>query len=48
MPVIVRYRCRLHPPRGQRQVLARVPGCARVAFSDCLAAFRAADAKTRS
>ena len=32
----VRYRYRLYPSRGQQQALARVFGCARVVFNDCL------------
>jgi putative transposase len=34
--VLVRYRYRLCPPPGQRQCLARVFGCARVVYNDCL------------
>ena len=32
----VRYRYRLYPSPGQRQALARVFGCARVVYNDCL------------
>lgn len=32
----VRYRYRLYPEPGQKQALARVFGCARVVFNDCL------------
>ena len=32
----VRYRYRLYPAPGQRQALARVFGCARVVYNDCL------------
>jgi putative transposase len=32
----VRYRYRIYPSPGQRQALARVFGCARVVFNDCL------------
>jgi putative transposase len=32
----VRYRYRVYPSPGQQQVLARVFGCARVVFNDCL------------
>ena len=32
----VRYRYRLRPASGQQQALARVFGCARVVFNDCL------------
>jgi putative transposase len=34
--VLVRYRYRLYPTRGQQQALAKVFGCARVVFNDCL------------
>jgi Helix-turn-helix domain len=34
--VLVRYRYRLYPSPGQRQSLARVFGCARVVYNDCL------------
>jgi putative transposase len=34
--VLVRYRYRLYPSPGQVQALARVFGCARVVFNDCL------------
>src|SRR4030088_1985518 len=34
--VLVRYRYRLYPAPGQQQALARVFGCARVVFNDCL------------
>jgi putative transposase len=34
--VLVRYRYRLCPTPGQRQSLARVFGCARVVYNDCL------------
>src|SRR5260370_41747251 len=34
--VLVRYRYRLYPSPGQQQALARVFGCARVVFNDCL------------
>ena len=34
--VLVRYRYRLCPSAGQRQSLARVFGCARVVYNDCL------------
>jgi putative transposase len=34
--VLVRYRYRLYPSPGQRQALARVFGCARVVYNDCL------------
>jgi len=34
--VLVRYRYRLYPSPGQRQCLARVFGCARVVYNDCL------------
>jgi putative transposase len=34
--VQVRYRYRLYPAPGQRQALARVFGCARVVYNDCL------------
>ena len=34
--VQVRYRYRLYPALGQRQALARVFGCARVVYNDCL------------
>jgi putative transposase len=34
--VLVRYRYRLCPSPGQRQSLARVFGCARVVYNDCL------------
>lgn len=32
----VRYRYRIYPEPGQREALARVFGCARVVFNDCL------------
>ena len=32
----VRYRYRLYPSPGQQQALARVFGCARVVYNDCL------------
>jgi putative transposase len=32
----IRYRYRLCPSPGQQQALARVFGCARVVFNDCL------------
>src|SRR5690349_14511951 len=32
----VRYRCRIYPSPGQRQMLARTFGCARVVYNDCL------------
>ena len=32
----VRYRYRLYPAPGQQQALARVFGCARVVYNDCL------------
>ncbi len=32
----VRYRYRIYPESGQQQALARVFGCARVVFNDCL------------
>ena len=32
----VRYRYRIYPAPGQRQALARVFGCARVVYNDCL------------
>ena len=32
----VRYRYRIYPSPGQQQALARVFGCARVAYNDCL------------
>ena len=32
----VRYRYRIYPSPGQQQVLARVFGCARVVYNDCL------------
>jgi putative transposase len=32
----VRYRYRIHPSPGQQQALARVFGCARVVYNDCL------------
>jgi putative transposase len=32
----VRYRYRVYPAAGQRQALARVFGCARVVYNDCL------------
>lgn len=34
--MLVRYRYRLCPSPGQRQALARVFGCARVVYNDCL------------
>jgi putative transposase len=34
--VQVRYRYRLYPSAGQQQALARVFGCARVVYNDCL------------
>ena len=34
--VQVRYRYRLYPSPGQQQALARVFGCARVVYNDCL------------
>jgi hypothetical protein len=34
--VKVRYRYRIYPGPGQQQALARMFGCARVVFSDCL------------
>jgi putative transposase len=34
--VQVRYRYRIYPAPGQRQALARVFGCARVVYNDCL------------
>jgi putative transposase len=34
--VLIRYRYRLCPSPGQRQSLARVFGCARVVYNDCL------------
>ena len=34
--MLVRYRYRLYPSPGQRQSLARVFGCARVVYNDCL------------
>ena len=34
--VQVRYRYRIYPSAGQRQSLARVFGCARVVYNDCL------------
>lgn len=34
--MLVRYRYRLYPSPGQRQSLARVFGCTRVAYNDCL------------
>jgi putative transposase len=34
--VQVRYRYRIYPSPGQRQALARVFGCARVVYNDCL------------
>ena len=34
--VQVRYRYRIYPTRGQQQALARVFGCARVVYNDCL------------
>ncbi|MGH3287136.1 MAG: helix-turn-helix domain-containing protein [Streptosporangiaceae bacterium] len=34
--VQVRYRYRIYPTPGQRQSLARVFGCARVVYNDCL------------
>jgi putative transposase len=34
--VLVRYRYRLYPSPEQRQALARVFGCARVVYNDCL------------
>lgn len=35
-PVIVRYRYRIYPEPRHEQALARVFGCARVVFNDCL------------
>ena len=32
----VRYRYRIYPAPGQQQALARVFGCARVVYNDCL------------
>jgi putative transposase len=32
----VRYRYRIYPAAGQQQALARVFGCARVVYNDCL------------
>src|SRR2546421_7455988 len=32
----VRYRYRIYPTPGQQQALARVFGCARVVYNDCL------------
>ena len=32
----VRYRYRIYPSPGQQQALARVFGCARVVYNDCL------------
>src|SRR5215469_10708064 len=34
--VLVRYRYRLRPTRGQQMALARVFGCARVVYNDAL------------
>jgi putative transposase len=34
--VQVRYRYRIYPSPGQQQALARVFGCARVVYNDCL------------
>ncbi|MDR0343630.1 MAG: helix-turn-helix domain-containing protein, partial [Nocardiopsaceae bacterium] len=34
--MLVRYRYRLRPSPGQQQGLARVFGCARVVYNDCL------------
>jgi hypothetical protein len=34
--VQVRYRYRLYPAPGQQRALARVFGCARVVYNDCL------------
>ena len=34
--MLVRYRYRLYPSPGQGQALARVFGCARVVYNDCL------------
>ena len=34
--MLVRYRYRLYPSPGQRHSLARVFGCARVVYNDCL------------
>ena len=34
--MLVRYRYRLYPSPGQRRALARVFGCARVVYNDCL------------
>jgi putative transposase len=34
--VQVRYRYRIYPSQGQQQALARVFGCARVVYNDCL------------
>ena len=36
MAVQVRYRYRIYPGPGQQEALARVFGCARVVFNDCL------------
>ena len=36
MAVQVRYRYRIYPEPGQQEALARVFGCARVVFNDCL------------
>ena len=38
----MRYNYRLYPTAGQRQVLARAFGCARVVFNDAVAARREA------
>jgi putative transposase len=43
----LRYNCRLYPAPGQRTALARAFGCARVVFSDALAARQAAHAAGR-
>lgn len=32
----VRYRFRIYPPPGQKQMLARTFGCTRVVYNDCL------------
>jgi putative transposase len=34
--VLVRYRYRVYPAPGQQRALARVFGCARVVYNDCL------------
>jgi putative transposase len=36
MPAMARYRFRLYPGPAQQQVLARMFGCARGVFNDCL------------